>query len=215
LSRSLRRDSQLRRGGARFEPRRRVLIVCEGDRVEPGYLLGLRRELRLEKERVVILGGGHDTDPRKVLKAALAEHKRQDQSFDAIFCVVDHDNHPGLGQALKTAAQHPMGKARTLRIVVSVPCFEAWLLLHRADYSSAPYLDSRAAKAKMETLLRGYSQLGPALYSRISEGLERAMASARQLDQHHNQAGSDRNPSSDMPLLIEALRDLAKERDIR
>lgn len=214
MSPRLRRDSQLKRGRPRFAPRRRVLIVCEGDQVEPSYLLGLRRDLRLGKERVVILGGGHDTDPRNVLKAALAQHRREGQSFDAIFCVVDHDKHPGLEQALETAAQHPMGKAGTLYIIVSVPCFEAWLLLHLLEYSSAPHQDSRSAKARMENLLPGYAQMGHGLYYRLLEGLDRALSSAKQLEQHHDQVGSDRNPSSDMPLVIETLRALAREQDI-
>jgi hypothetical protein len=192
-----------------------VLIACEGDRVEPGYLLGLRQALGLAKERVVILRGSHDTDPRNVLKAALAQHRREDQSFDAIYCVVDHDNHAGLDQARESAAQHPMGRTGALRIVVSVPCFEAWLLLHLLEYSSAPHQDSKSAKTRMEGQLPGYAQLGTDLYHRLSKGLDRAMASAKQLEQHHGRTGSDRNPSSDMPAVIEALFDLVKEQDVR
>lgn len=206
-----RRDIQLRRSGVTRPQRRRILIACEGDKVEPGYLNGLRQALGLDTARVVILASGHDTDPRNVVRAALDRHKREGKSFDLIYCVVDRDEHPGLEEARQTVAAHKMGQAGVFKLIVSVPCFEAWLLLHLTEYSTAAHQSSAAAKAKMEKLKPGYGQMGTGLYHAVKEGQDQAIQYALRLVQDHQANGSDWNPSTDMHDLLRVLKELAAE----
>lgn len=206
-----RRDIELRRGKPSKPQRRRILIACEGDKVEPGYLAGLRQALGLDTKRMVILPSGHDTDPRNVVRAALKRHKYEDQSFDLIYCVVDRDDHPGLEEAKQNVADHKMGKAGTFKLIVSVPCFEAWLLLHLTEYSAASHQTSAAAKAKVEKVLPGYSQMGIKLYQAVQQGEGKAITSARRLAEEHLKNGSSGDPSSDLPDLLEIVREVAAE----
>jgi hypothetical protein len=206
-----RRDKELRRGKATRPPRRRVLIACEGDKLEPAYLNGLRQALSLDKQRVVILPSGNDSAPLRVVKAALLEHKRQEQSFDHILCVVDRDTHPSFDEACRFVADHKLGRSGVLKLVVSVPCFEVWLLLHLTSYSTAAYQNATEAKARMEKLMPGYAQRGSGLYAGLKIGQAQAVQSAKRLDGEHIKNGSDGNPSTDMPLLLTLLEELAAE----
>lgn len=206
-----RRDIELRRRKPSKAQRQTVLIACEGDKLEPGYLHGLRRALGLEKERVVILPSGNDTDPRNVVRMALKRHRDEGQSFDFIFCVVDQDDHPGLAEARELVASHKLGKAGILKLIVTVPCFEVWLLLHLTEYSTAAFQSSADAKAKMEKVMPGYSQMGITLYAAVQPGQAQAVGHAKRLENVHKENGSDGNPSSGMPEVLTVLEILANE----
>ena len=206
-----RRDHDLRRRKPSRLQRRTSLIACEGDKLEPDYLHGLRRALRLEKERVVIVPSGNDTDPRNIIQRALKKAQIEGQSFDFILCVIDRDSHPGFCEAQRMVASHRLGKGGILKLIVSVPCFEVWMLLHLTDYSTAAFPSPDAARAKMKHILPGYTQMGPGLYSKLAPGQPQALAYAQRLKEHHRANGSGGNPSTDMPQVWEILEKLSNE----
>lgn len=99
------------------EPRRRFLIVCEGE-TEKTYFDLFRASLQ-----VVSVGGG---SPSIVVKKAQDLVAKAAAEYDSVWCVFDrdtvaeHDFKVALEAALKAGFQ----------VAYSNPCFELWYLLH-------------------------------------------------------------------------------------
>ncbi|CRK59914.1 hypothetical protein [Alloactinosynnema sp. L-07] len=124
----------LRRGRPTRTPRQRILVYCEGENTEPEYFRGLKKYLRAIPVDIVTCDiKGIGCDPLKIVKEAeiaWARDRRKNgaECYDAVWCVVDHDDHPSLRSAVEYAARAGIG------VVVSTPCFEYWLLLHFDDH---------------------------------------------------------------------------------
>lgn len=128
----------LQRPVAKRAPYAKVLIVCEGEKTEPHYFLGLRNHYKLNTANVEVCGQC-GSDPMSVVtyaKQRYREEKDAGDAFDKVFCVFDKDAHLNYSQAMTAiAASKPN---HTLIAISSVPCFEYWLLLHFI-YSTKPY----------------------------------------------------------------------------
>ena len=117
------------------DPGRRILIVCEGEVTEREYFEGFRRWCK--NPRVVIAFDGPAGVPLTLVgrakqrrdEADLAASRAGDDflRYDEVWCVFDVDEHPHVVSAREGAL------AAGLRIAMSNPCFELWLLLHFAD----------------------------------------------------------------------------------
>jgi len=144
IARDLRRKSAIRN---RIE---RLLIVCEGSKTEPQYIDEIRQDLRLTTTHIRVIGPGYGTDPLSVVD--YAEHlflngdRRQNISpreFDRIVTVFDRDDHEKYYPALEkilTLEKKLINDEKvkvSIEAVVSVPCFELWLLLHYEDVYAA------------------------------------------------------------------------------
>ena len=120
-----------RRRNTRTE-KRTFLIYCEGLRTEPDYLEALKevpeiRNRASAEVRIVYEKSGHP--PMNLVEAAVGGPgvENEDDEIDEIWCVFDVEwptNHPKLDKALQLAHSHG------IRIAVSNPCFEYWLILH-------------------------------------------------------------------------------------
>ena len=118
------------------EPRLRLLVVCGGKRTEPDYFRGLKSHLRNPAVQIRL-------KPKVGAPRDLVEHARKiapdgGDEFDEVWCVVDSDEFD-LKQAVALAAK------LNVRLAVSNPCFELWLLLHHQD-CEAPLCDARAVR---------------------------------------------------------------------
>lgn len=129
---------------------RRVLIACEGDETEPGYLEALKRELRLGA-MVVITGWG--TPSAVVADAArrCRRARREGAPFDTVWCVFDRDHHEDFERALQKAREQGM------RVAPSVPCFELWLLLHYR-FTTRPFECYADVARELRNHLPGYKK---------------------------------------------------------
>jgi RloB-like protein len=126
-------DSYKRRGPQR-EPYDYVLIVCEGEKTEPGYFRGLRQAYRLSSANIEITHP-NATDPVNIVR--FTEARLVAGGFDRAYCVFDRDNHTNHDEALQMVTQSENGKQKRLFAITSVPCFELWVLLHFRYTSSA------------------------------------------------------------------------------
>ncbi len=106
------------------EPKRRLLVVCEGKVSEQEYLSGFERWKRSATCQVVSIGLGQD--PKNVVKEAKKKAKA-DRQYDEIWCVFDRDAHTRFAEACE------MAQSNKFKLAVSNPCFELWLLLHHQD----------------------------------------------------------------------------------
>lgn len=62
------------------------------------------------------------TDPKGIVLHAIKQTKK----FEQIYCVIDRDRHDNFKAAIQLAKKH----APQIKIIVSYPCYEFWLLLH-------------------------------------------------------------------------------------
>ncbi|GGO78194.1 RloB family protein [Nonomuraea cavernae] len=105
---------RLDRPTGRRAPKKRVLIVCEGQVTEVEYFEGVRdhfRSLPVEIRNCKVIGLGRD--PGSLVSYAIRERDRKDRearaqrdgdiAYDEVWCVVDVDDHDTLDQALIAA----------------------------------------------------------------------------------------------------------------
>jgi hypothetical protein len=168
------------------EPKPIILIVCEGERTEREYFEGFARVYR--KLVDVQVAPEHGV-PRTVVNiakkykqeaedAAKREHD-ENLKYDSVWCVFDVDDHPNVADALQ------MARDNGIKLAISNPCFELWLLLHFRD---GPGMQHREKIVKMLChYVAGYKK--GVEFSRYSPGYEQALTRAKRLDQ------SDKNVS--------------------
>ena len=201
----MRQPRDLRRRPASREPRRRILVICEGAVTEPKYFRALKRLFHNPALEIEI-DDQHGTPKTLVAHAArrkketAREAQRQRDAFlayDEVWCVFDVDEHPLLPEARQQARDNGISLA------ISNPCFELWALLHFRDQTAAE------TRQKVRSLLKGhiprYDKELPA--PTLMPLLEEAMQRARHLDHLADLAGAPgKNPSTGVYLLIERIR---------
>lgn len=209
-----RRGGRLRRRAPRLEPRKRVLILCEGKVTEPRYFQAFSREHR--NQLVVIEVVPECGVPKTLVEhaverknQALREAKRRGDPFlkyDEIWCVFDVDEHPNLEEAKNQARDNK------LNLAISNPCFELWVLLHFRDQRAH---QSRAqVQAACREHLREFVKEVP--YGKVQPAYAEAVTRAKELQKWQNEQGrSDGNPSTAVHILTERIAELGKENFLR
>jgi hypothetical protein len=182
-----------RRPGNRT-PRRRILVYAGGLRTEPAYLTGLIRHGDGQLDAAVTVKS-RGLDPRQLVQHAAAFAKRSRDLFDEVWCLVDVDEFDV--DVAVTEAQRA-----GVKLAVSNPCFELWLLLHHAECRAhcAGYHDV-VARLKKHVPSYEKARLDFADYVLgIGDATKRA-----------NDLGGDhkRNPSTGMWRLVEMIREQA------
>lgn len=201
-------ERPLRRRVATRQPRKTLLIFCEGQRTEPEYLEALKRQPAVRDVAAVDLrvetGQGRSA-PKTLVELAITARQRaidEEGEIDEFWCVFDVEwprNHPDLKQAVQQARQGG------IELAISNPCFELWLILHFQDQGA--WLDSDAA-CRLRRKLDGSIDKGldAAKYMLLSANAARRAA---ELDERHRQNGTvfpDDNPGSSMHRLIRAVQ---------
>jgi hypothetical protein len=195
---SPRRDRQ-RRPGRRLpfrEPKPIILIICEGERTEPGYFDGFARACRNPRVRIQI-AREHGKDPRRLVTTA-KEHKKRAEAdakrerdenlvYDSVWCVFDVDDHSNVSDAMQ------MARDNGLKLAVSNPCFELWLLLHFRD---SPGMQHRVMIQQMLSKhVPGYDK--GVEFTMYWKGYRQAVERAKRLDEAALSCGeSGRNPTT-------------------
>lgn len=190
----------------------RVLIVCEGSKTEVHYFRALVDHFKLNSANVEV-DGNSGSSPISVVNYALKryrEEKRTGDGFDKVFCVFDRDTHTTYSEALiKLASFKPKN---TFKAIISVPCFEYWLLLH-FEYTTKPY-NSNDSKSICEYLIddlenhlpdysKGDQYIVTELILRTNDAITRSERSL----QHGLDNNTDK-PTTNMHQLVEYLQNL-------
>jgi hypothetical protein len=122
----VRREKPSARRSPRRQARSRALVYCGGAQTEPAYFEGLRHSIA--NPAVVVEVRYKGVSPLQLLRVAADYVRRNaDNSYDYVWCVVDVDDFD-----IATASQE--AQRLGIRLAVSNPCFELWLLLHHADH---------------------------------------------------------------------------------
>ena len=161
--------------GAR-EPRKRVLIVCEGAKTEPHYFLDARARLRLATASVQIVGGDKAGSSPSTLVEYARSAAENDGDFDEVYCVFDRDEHADYDAATSRCYDldgRTVGETKIcFRAITSDPCFEYWLLLHFVD-TDRPFTRSGrktaadCAVSEVKRHIRDYAKGRAALFTEL------------------------------------------------
>lgn len=205
MSRRAKQLRALRRNQPKRDSYDRVLIVCEGSKTEPNYFREIIDFLKLNSANVEV-DGKSDSSPRSVVAHAI-ERYQADNEFDRVYCVFDRDEHSTFDEALqriRTSAKAP------LYAIVSIPCFEYWLLLH-FEFSSRPYARAGGrspADCAIEDLKRyvpDYSKGSNKTFQKLRDKLDVAIERAKRI-QEQGAKDESLNPSTQTHLLVEYLQ---------
>ena len=174
----------------------RLLIVCEGSKTEPQYLNDIRKALSLSTAGIRVLPSSLGTAPNQVVKYAKEEFEKRAHAFEQIYVVFDRDDHPSYAAALQQAQAldgklHNDAKQKVpFKAIVSVPCFELWLLLH-FEQVSTPAIKREAVYSHLKEYLSDYEKGSSNLYERTKDKLEFAKKNARKLASTNTNKGVD------------------------
>ncbi|MEO3777435.1 RloB family protein [Micromonospora sp. B11E3] len=190
----------LRRRTASRPERRTIVVFCEGEASEPDYINALKRLPHVRGNTAIDI----EVDPNQGVPLTLvrrAIERSRDDEIDECWCVFDVEwpkHHPNLDQAIQLAADHG------IRLAISNPCFELWLILHFEDRTA--FLDTAAAE-RMSRKLDGRD--GKRIDAeRYMPHRKMAAGRAARLAGRHERDGSrfpDDNPSSGMYELLAAV----------
>lgn len=217
MSRRRRGSAELGRAGSR-SPKHRVgnsifYVVAEGEGTEYDYLSWLNTTYGSTLKFII------NTPPPRVQRNGLSpfrvvEHscrQAHEQDIDQIWGLFDHDGRNDIDQVCLR------GKPDRVNLVLSHPSFELWLLLHLREFTPG---DRQYGKnGLIIDKLRGahqafadYGKRGKRIdtprFAALTEGdgIRNAVRRARSLSRHFaREAPSQRDPSTEMYLLIEAL----------
>ncbi|GGO01517.1 hypothetical protein GCM10010116_02850 [Microbispora rosea subsp. aerata] len=208
-----RSPASLTRPSAGRDPKKRILVICEGVVTEVQYFNGVKdhfKALPVDIAHCDVDGWGRD--PLSVVKEAVRRRdkarsaaRRQRDAFlayDETWAVVDVDDHASLDEAIR------MARGSGINLVISRPCFEIWLLWHYQDCPAA--LTTRDIQRKLAARLPNYDKHLPADFPYRDH--QRAERRARQADPDHtapNRKG--RNPSTNVWLLVNGIARAGRE----
>lgn len=194
------RAKELRRGTASRPERKTVVVFCEGAATEPDYIRALKRLPNIRDNTAINI----EIAPRQGVPftlVKLAVERAADDEVDECWCVFDVEwpkHHPNLDRALSLADQHD------IKLAISNPCFELWLILHLDDHTS--FIETKPADQLSRELdgRAGKHIDGDQYMPHRHTAARRAAALVRQ----HDQAGTefpDDNPSSTMYEFLAAI----------
>jgi hypothetical protein len=213
-----RQKKQLERKQGRRASFDRILIVSEGSKTEPNYFREIRATHRLHTANVEIQPSQWGTAPIQVVQYAQKlfedgdRHKNvQRRAFEKIYAVFDRDDHGSYHEALTLAASLD-GKLRndakqsvSFQAIVSIPCFELWLLLHFEDIQ-AP-LDRDEVLRHVKLHIPGYDKGVSNAFHITSAHLAVATQRAERLAARYS-ARSDPDPYTSVVELVKLLTTL-------
>lgn len=143
FSPKIRQRADLLRKQARRADYDRLLIVCEGTKTEPNYFKEIRQTYRLHTANVAIYPSTSGTAPIQVVEYARELVKKGNPhrnikpfAFEQVYVLFDRDTHVSFHEACQLAKSldgkilNDNDQRIIFRAIVSVPCFEIWLLLH-------------------------------------------------------------------------------------
>ncbi|MCK5242593.1 RloB domain-containing protein [bacterium] len=187
-----------------------VFIICEG-KTEREYFKFIRNQLRLTTLNIEVVEEEHGSDPLSVVNTAIDKLKT-DSDYDRAFCVFDRDKHTTYYDAIHKIA-HNKHKNKLMSIV-SVPCFEFWLLLHftyttRSFDTAGDASNCNEVIHELRKYIPGYQKGQREQFAEMWDRRDEAIKRAKQIEAFHETSGAD-NPSTEMYKVMEYLEEMGK-----
>jgi hypothetical protein len=196
-----------RRPTRRLAQEKRFLLVVEGVVTEPEYIEAVKRSRRM-RSIAVHIETGH-TEPIGIVNRAKLMMKMapKTERYDQVWCVFDVEAKRDQRARLGLAEALDAGKRSGIQPAVSNPCFEIWLLWHAND-QTGPIDSDTVQRRCVEVGITDGKHIRDA-NDLIATGFQAAKARALSIEQNHDRNGTtkpeDRNPSSGVYKLIDAI----------
>ncbi|WP_442868150.1 RloB family protein [Brevibacterium sp. BDJS002] len=183
------------------KPKKTVLLVTNGRITEKRYLDELKRLANRDKSLHVDTRPVSGRDPIGVLHK-LDSPQGDVSNFDEVWVVVDHD---GVDRRdFLRRCESMSTKSTQVRGIVSVPCFEVWLIAHYKQVGRYP--NQEAAQQDLALVTRRHKSKKELPddfpWDRISEACSRCHIADEDQPRLNQQGNS---PSTGMPHLIQSL----------
>ena len=214
--RELRKQSYRRK--ARRASYDRILIVTEDEKSSRFYFEEICRSENLSSVNIRVLHSSTGTDPLSVVNHAKhifnegdLSKKIEPKSFDRIFAVFDRDDHTTYNAALECANKYDkrFKNDNNVRVpfeaIVSVPCFELWLLLHYDDIHAPLHRDEAFKKLKQADRFPDYEKARKDIFSKTRERLADANVRAGRLIATNDFNDSSQDPYTNIGYLVSIL----------
>ena len=190
-----------------------VLIVGEGEKTERNYFQGLTGEEAVRARFTVTVKKGHGRSAEDVVKEAIdykkgAKHRGQE--YDEVWCVLDVEG-PNKRDSLDRAVA--LAEGNHIRLCLSNPCFEIWLLSHFVRRTRA-YNDCAAVIVDLSKYWRDrcgndYRKNDERIYQRVSDLTSTAIKNAQWVRETHRannkKSVAEANSSTNVYLLVKQL----------
>ncbi|TDV46847.1 RloB family protein [Actinophytocola oryzae] len=140
------RAKDLRRKTANRPERKTVVVFCEGEASEPDYVNALKRLSGVRGSASINIEVATERGVPLTLVRRAVDRARDDE-VDECWCVFDVEwprHHPNLKEAVRLAEEHG------IRLAISNPCFEVWLILHFEDQTA--FLNTDEAERRSRKL---------------------------------------------------------------
>ena len=208
-----RSPSRIRRRHPKLEGKPRILILSEGAKTETNYFKGLKTANRLTS---VVIRPLHGQPGPLGLWRRATEELQQDPDWDEVYCVLDHDGRNPAVRRLEAKLQaldreYPDSH---VRMILSDPCFEFWLLLH-FQLTDRPFLSAGGGRTACESVIAAlrshipeYQKNATGVFRHFNAHVEVAVANAERL----MALGSNRtenSPNTDVGNLVNRLLEIA------
>lgn len=212
VSRRRDRERKPARRDASREPRKRLLIVCEGAVTEPEYfrqfanwcrnpLVEIRIEAAAGVPRTLV---EHAVELKNEAETKATRERDENLAYDEVWCAFDVDAHPKVSEA------RDMAKANGLHLAMSNPCFELWLYLHLHESPGMQHRHElqKRCRAEMPGEADKYFD-----FDKLISGYDRAFRRAERLATDATKAGeSVRNPTTEVFLLTDSIDQNGQQR---
>jgi hypothetical protein len=187
------RAKDLRRRTAVRSERKTIPVFCEGEASEPDYINELKRLPGIRGNAAISIEIATERGVPLTL-VDLAINRSDDDEVDECWCIFDVEwpkNHPHLKRAMTKAAD------REVRVIVSNPCFELWLILHFEDQTA--FMNTDEAERRSRKLDgRAGKRIDASIYMpHRREAARRAVSLTQRHEQNRTFFPND-NPSSSM-----------------
>ncbi|MEU8202739.1 RloB family protein [Streptosporangium sp. NPDC049046] len=184
-------ETSLKGGKKGFKKERSTfLILCEG-KTEKDYFAGMRSR-RGPQIDVDVPKGDHLAKVREAVD-------RASNDYDTVWCVLDTELDGRLTAEMTREAE----KSSRVRLGLSTPCFELWLILHHADWAR-PFQSADAAKKELKKIKPSWSEKNTR-FSDFSAGVDAACDRAKKLNP--DGGNSLKNPSTSVWELVTGIRE--------
>ncbi|MBF0457684.1 MAG: RloB domain-containing protein [Nitrospirae bacterium] len=189
-----------------------IMIISEGKKTEPYYFAELIKHLGLNKASVFIPVKYGGNDPKKLAGMAKEEFENDPQGYNRVFVVFDRDTHTTFAAAIEMISKLNKKHKDKFKAIISVPCFELWLVLH-FKFTAKPYQSLPGAKSVCDCVtddlkkhIQNYEKGSTDTFKQTKHLLDDAIGNAEKLEKDRKSAGTD-NPSTNVHHLIKYLRE--------